>query len=87
MEPSTIDAVSKLGFPIFAALSMGYAIWRFVLWAMNTGDRLAQKFETHVDTVGGAVQSIKPQLDRIEGKIDDKKGCKATDFQVRQVPA
>ena len=77
MEPATIDAVSKLGFPIFAAICLGYVIWQFVKWAMATGDRLAQKFETHVDTVGGAIQTIKPQLDRIEDKINNKAGCRA----------
>lgn len=77
MDPATIDAVSKLGFPIFCAMALGYAIWQLCQWAMRTGDRLATKFEGHVDSVSSEIQKINPRLDRIENKIDTKQGCAA----------
>lgn len=77
MDPTTIDAVSKLGFPIVAALGLGYVIWRLAQWGIKTGDRLATRFESHVDSLDQKFDSISPKLDRIESKIDNKQGCKA----------
>lgn len=78
MEATTIDAIKTLGFPIVVACFLAYVIWRFTMWMMATGDRLSAKFETHVDTVGNEIRSIKPQLDRIESKVD-KQVCVAAD--------
>jgi hypothetical protein len=63
------DLVAKVGFPIVAAIGLAYVIWELARWAMRTGDRLAMRFETHVDSIEQTQAAIKPQLDRIEGKI------------------
>ena len=86
MEPATVDAISKLGFPLVAALGLGFVIWKLAQWGMTTGDRLAARFEGHVDSLDEKYSKVQPQLDRIEMKIDNKTGCKATEF-ARQATA
>jgi hypothetical protein len=70
------DLVATLGFPIVAALALGFVIWTIARWAMRTGDRLAARFETHVDELGQTQKEIKPQLDRIETAVTASK-CRA----------
>lgn len=69
------DLVAKLGFPIVAALGLGFVVWRIAVWGMNTGDRLAARFESHVDALDKTQAEIKPQLDRIENGA----ACRAVD--------
>ena len=70
------DFVAKVGFPIAAAIGLGLVIWNLAKWGMRTGDRLAARFETHVDVIDKTQAEIKPQLDRIEAEAK-RAACRA----------
>lgn len=85
---TVIDAIKTLGFPIVAALGLGYVIFLLARWGMRTGDRLAARFESHVDKLDASQDEIRPQLDRIETAVKTNV-CRAPGFppQIRGEPA
>ncbi len=64
------ELISKLGFPIAAAVALWLSLRTLVQWAMVRGDRLAARFESHVDVLDAEQKEIKPALQRIENKLD-----------------
>lgn len=61
-----VDSVSKLGFPIVAALGLAYALYRVGRYAAEKADYLLGHVAGQVADTKSAVDTIKPQLDRIE---------------------
>lgn len=76
------DFISKVGFPIAAAVMLGGVIIYVARWGTRTGDRLAARFETHVDKVDERLDEIKPQLERIE--TAQKNVCRAHELHARK---
>jgi hypothetical protein len=82
----TVDAiaelVSKLGFPIAAAIFLGITLREVAQWFMRSGDELKARFVLHVDQLDKSQAEIKPQLDRIENKAT----CRAAALPVVEFP-
>ena len=63
---NTIDLVSKLGFPVAAALGLAYALYRVGRYAADKADFLLGHVAGQVEETKNNVAAMKPQLDRIE---------------------
>lgn len=76
------EFISKVGFPIAAAVGLIGVIVYVARWGTRTGDRLAARFEGHVDKLDERLDEIKPQLERIE--LAQKTVCRAPEAHGRR---